>query len=944
MRPSHGPHARKPLRLLALGGASLVDDDGVAVVEQRRRLALLALIAAGRGKRVSRDKLVAYLNPESSSESARHALHQLLYYIRQQAGEDILVGTDTLCLNPAFVTSDVADFEDALDRGDFDAAVDLYRGPFLDGFHIADSQEFDQWSSAERARLAARHIDALFRLAERADAVRDHAKAIRLWTRIAGADPFDGRAASGLIRAYGAAGDVATAIRYAATYESGLRTELGAEPDPELVSYIAELRATARVATPEAPNDVPRTIGDADASPDLADAGIPRASPVAVPVKRRRMLVLVSAAVVTIVGAATVWSDRTEQLRSDPPPPPAHDSLRLRIVTASVQSAPADSTLALRVRNAALAEMARDPWLFVVTPDAWVQQAPLIGLAESVLALPDTIRKYARKIRTHAIVDFTMSAAGAGYVITAEARSASTDSSLGVIAEAAEGPVDLPGAMDRLGRALRERLVAARSTLPPTKWSLNATDQPAQAIELFVEARSEASRSNFIEATRRARAAVEVDSTFAQAWRLVHSSLYNAGVSVDDQLHAISAAFRFSDRVRAPFWRLDIVTAYYRSIGDHERALVFYDTLSRLAPVQNTNAGMSYGALRRYELATRGYRRYASASPSGYITAAHPNLVSSLLDEGKAAEARDEVALMVKTDSMHPRTFQSRAYIFTTLRDWDSLSALGELQLRAATSAMDSTRAFEWVGGAAINRGQFALFDSITRLTAALVRTHGSSGDYLAAQLNRARLRATVAGDTARARAIADSALTVARWASLKPMDRPYPAMLLYLASIDDVKRGADVALEWSRTTPKEFRLRDSLNVLVGRGELALASGNARDAVRLFRLADVRGCEGCFYPRYARAFDAMHESDSARVWFEHYVRKTTHSNALGDALELAHAYRRLGELGEARGDAAAAVSWYRRFAALWASSDTPALQAQVRDIRERIDKLQKPSS
>ena len=73
MRPSHGPHARKPLRLLALGGASLVDADGVAVVEQRRRLALLVLIAAGRGKRVSRDKLVAYLNPESSSESARRS-------------------------------------------------------------------------------------------------------------------------------------------------------------------------------------------------------------------------------------------------------------------------------------------------------------------------------------------------------------------------------------------------------------------------------------------------------------------------------------------------------------------------------------------------------------------------------------------------------------------------------------------------------------------------------------------------------------------------------------------------------------------------------------------------------------------------------------------------------------------------------------------------------
>jgi DNA-binding SARP family transcriptional activator len=78
MRPSHGPHARKPLRLLALGGASLVDAGGVAVIEQRRRLALLVLIAGGRGKGVSRDELVSCLSPESSAESARHAPHQLL--------------------------------------------------------------------------------------------------------------------------------------------------------------------------------------------------------------------------------------------------------------------------------------------------------------------------------------------------------------------------------------------------------------------------------------------------------------------------------------------------------------------------------------------------------------------------------------------------------------------------------------------------------------------------------------------------------------------------------------------------------------------------------------------------------------------------------------------------------------------------------------------------
>jgi tetratricopeptide (TPR) repeat protein/nitrogen fixation-related uncharacterized protein len=656
--------------------------------------------------------------------------------------------------------------------------------------------------------------------------------------------------------------------------------------------------------------------------------------------KRTRLLVPIAAAAVLIVGAAAAWATKSGRFDVGPPKPPAHDSVRLRIVTASVQSEPADSTLARGVRDAALAELAKDPWLFVVTPGAFVQQGPLIGLDEKSLAHPDTARKYARKMRTHAIIDFGLSRAAGGYVITAEARSARTDSSLGVIAKAAPGTVDLPAAMTRLGRELRERLVAARSGLTPTKWSLNTVDEPAEALELYVEGRSEATRGNSIEAARRAKAAVAIDSTFAQAWRLVHTSLYNAGLSVDDQLNAISAAFRFSHRVRAPFWRLDIVAAYYRAIGDPERALVFYDSLARFAP--DVNSGLAYGTLRRYDLATRVYRRNVDVAQRRSIRESNPNLVLALLTEGKLAEAQYEVADMVRLDPVSQRTFQGRALVFGALREWDSLHVVGKSQLGLARSATDSAPGLRWVAEAAISRGQFATYDSIFGLTTKLVKKHGSMGDYLAGQLNRARLRATVIGDTVRARAIADSALAVAHWESLKPMDRPYLAMLLFLASVGDVKRGADMAHEWSRVTPTEFKRRDSLLVLVGRGEVMLAAGNAHDALRLFRLADVRDCQPCFNPRYARAFDAMNERDSARVWFERYATVVAHLNPLDDATELAHTYRRLGALYEERRDVRAAVEWYERFTTLWATSDTPALQAQVRDVRDRIEKLRRP--
>src|SRR5262245_35261197 len=162
MRDSRERHARTALRLLGVGGLSLAASSGAAVVQQRRRLALLALLATAPEQGLSRDRLVSLLSPESPTDSARHALQQLIYYLRQQGGEDLFLGSDPLRLNPLVASSDLGEFEVALERGDLAAAAALYRGPFLEGFHV-DSAEFEDWATGERSRLAARYSDALFR-------------------------------------------------------------------------------------------------------------------------------------------------------------------------------------------------------------------------------------------------------------------------------------------------------------------------------------------------------------------------------------------------------------------------------------------------------------------------------------------------------------------------------------------------------------------------------------------------------------------------------------------------------------------------------------------------------------------------------------------------------------------------------------------------------------
>ena len=760
------------LRLRTFGGLSIESATPTgSVTANRRSLALLALLAANGGRGLSRDTIVALLWPESNTERGRNSLSQVTSVLRRDLGaDDLLLGTVELRVNPKVVACDVLEFEHCIATDDLESAIVLYRGAFLDGVFLRNAPEFERWVDHERARLQHAQCDALERLATRASTGRDYVYAVQRWRRRASLVPTDSRAARGLMEALVASGDPAGALAHYRVHQSMLHNELGLEPDDALARLAESLRTKTR----------PLTESAAPAGPDVTDLltlsaapgpSAPAGTP-AQPTTRRKpaILLIAAAALVVVAGVAATWGATNGRFSFGPPAPPTHDSLRLRIVTASVSSGPADTTLAQKVRDAALAEMEKDAWLFVVTPRAFVQQAPIIGISEAALSQPDTIRKYAKKLRTHAIVDFGVSSTGNGYVITAEARSASTDRSLGVIVEAASDLAELPAAMTRLGEELRTRLVAARSTLTPTKWSANTTDQPAEAIALYIEARSEADRRNYIEAARRAKLATDVDSTFAPAWRLVHSSLSNAGLSVDDQLNAISAAFRFRNRVRSPWWRMDIASAYYRAIGDYERALVFYDSIAPIAP--NPNAGLAYGALRKYDLATRGYRRKVDAAPERTITEGHPPLVSSLLNEGKVAEAERVVDELMRTDSADKRTFESRAFLFGALRDWQSLDKLGKSFLSLSKTADDSGRGLQWVGDAAISRGEFEVFDAMVRLTAIVVREYGSSGDYVAVQLRRARLRATVAGDTARARAIADSALTVTHWESLKPMDQ----------------------------------------------------------------------------------------------------------------------------------------------------------------------------
>jgi DNA-binding SARP family transcriptional activator/TolB-like protein len=258
------------IRLRTFGSPSLERDADTlgGAARQRRVLGLLAFVAAGRERGVSRDSVLAVLWSESDPEKARQALTQGLYHARRAIEEDelFLAGAD-LRLNSDVFTTDVWEFEDALKRGEAERAVALYEGAFLEGFYVNDAPEFERWVASERARLVRLCADALEELAERAQQTSDVRSLVRWRRRRAALDPLNATAATELMKALAAAGDRAAALQHARVYEILLREELDVAPEAQVVELTERLRTEEANAV--APNVLNGISVPVDAVPSV---------------------------------------------------------------------------------------------------------------------------------------------------------------------------------------------------------------------------------------------------------------------------------------------------------------------------------------------------------------------------------------------------------------------------------------------------------------------------------------------------------------------------------------------------------------------------------------------------------------------------------------------------------------------------------------------------
>ncbi len=255
------------LSLHLLGAPELRRDGQPLPLAIKKTWALLLVLACA--GRTLRPRLAAQLWPDLDEPSARRNLRRELARLRE-AGADALVQAegDWLAL-AGEAACDLADFEAALDRGDVDTALALWRGPLADGLALGDAPEFDRWLDVQRERLRGHWRGALQAVAERAPPER----ALAHWQALLDDDPLQEQHHRALMRLHAAAGRREAALAQYERCRSLLRDELDLAPVAETEAIAAALRSTSPLSSPSAQESLQSSRSSEPPDPPGAAAG-----------------------------------------------------------------------------------------------------------------------------------------------------------------------------------------------------------------------------------------------------------------------------------------------------------------------------------------------------------------------------------------------------------------------------------------------------------------------------------------------------------------------------------------------------------------------------------------------------------------------------------------------------------------------------------------------
>lgn len=217
-------------------------------VALKRGRALIAYLALKEGHTESREYLVDLLWPNRFKEQAQASLRQVLFELRKCSDHQaplISATRQEVALGPAIEECDVWDFDACTrleDPADAERALQLYKGPFLDG-PVIGAEPFQQWVAIQQSRLEGQLESTVVGAAGRCIDDNADARATSMLERLVQISPLCYEAAVLLLEIDARNGRVADALHKFERYARQLKLEFDMHPPAELQDAYETLKS-----------------------------------------------------------------------------------------------------------------------------------------------------------------------------------------------------------------------------------------------------------------------------------------------------------------------------------------------------------------------------------------------------------------------------------------------------------------------------------------------------------------------------------------------------------------------------------------------------------------------------------------------------------------------------------------------------------------------------
>ncbi len=613
---------------------------------------------------------------------------------------------------------------------------------------------------------------------------------------------------------------------------------------------------------------------------------------------------------------------------------------RERIILADFEDRAADSAhTAATVTELMRVGLSRSQVVSIVDPTQ-VSRILQMMKRDPADGLPgDVALEVAARDGMKAVISGEVARVGTGLSLTARLVSVNGEV-LAAETETAQSADDLTGAVDRLSGRLRERfgesLRNIRAGLPLDR----VTTGSIEALRTFSQGLQAWNQGDNARALQLIDEAIADDSTFAMAYRKLAILLSNQDEERARAVWAAGKAYEYRDRLtdRERY----LVTAAYHSVvtGDRDQQISAYRTVLDLHPDETialNNLGVIYGQLRDYQRASEYYSRALAVDSTNRLF--YSNLASSL---GSRRLFDSASAIARRFERRFPDNPEVKlAFVINQAmrQDYDSAAVLvqGLLADQRGTVYWEAI-AYEWWGHLDALRGQITSAHRRWVEAFRLTEARGLEGTYLMRTARRALVEPLLLGDPANGKRVLDEALARFPLETLKPLDRPHGHLAMAYAAAGDVERARALVAEFETTPDADHSREGEIWVDGARGVIALAENRVSDAITSFRRFDTgNDCSTCGAPWLGRAFDLAGQTDSVVSSFTRFVDQPSSSLWYDDS-HTAHAYQRLGEIWESRGDAAKAVEYYRRLLSMMNQPDA-VLRPRVDVATRAIERL-----